>query len=72
MLLAAVSLCGAAGASVAAAGEGSASAAAFVEPSPAAGLLPPIAIDGRKGWRCAAERRATATNAADSALPEAG
>ncbi len=41
----------------------------LVEPSAPAGLLPPITIEGRKGWACTAERNATATKLPDAALP---
>jgi len=44
-------------------------AAALVEPSAPAGLLPPITIEGRKGWDCTAERNAMATTLSNAALP---
>jgi hypothetical protein len=32
-------------------------------------LLPPITIEGRKGWDCTAERNAMATTLSNAALP---
>jgi hypothetical protein len=42
----------------------------MVEPSAPAGLLPPITIEGRKGWACVAERSATTSKLPDAALPD--
>jgi hypothetical protein len=42
---------------------------ATLAPSPAAELLPPITIEGRRGWACAAERSATAPTTQDADLP---
>jgi hypothetical protein len=62
-------LTAAAAAGIAYAAEGAFDIAATIEPSAPAGLLPPITIEGRKGWACAAERSATATTLPDAALP---
>lgn len=62
--------CGAA-AGIAFAAEGSFDVSALVQPSASAGLLPPITIEGRKGWACTAERNATATKLTDAGLPNA-
>jgi hypothetical protein len=69
ILLVTVLLGGAVAAGIAVAAEGGFDAAAILEPSGPAGLLPPITIEGRKGWTCAAERSATATTLPDAALP---
>jgi hypothetical protein len=69
ILLLTVLLAGAAAAGIALAGDGAFDVAGMVEPSAPAGLLPPITIEGRKGWACVAERNATATTLPNAALP---
>lgn len=69
VLLLAVLLTGGAAAGVAFAAVGAFDVASLVEPSVPAGLLPPITIEGRKGWACTAERNAMATKLSDAALP---
>ena len=69
ILLLTVLLTGAAAAGIALAAEGTFDVAALVEPSAPAGLLPPITIEGRKGWDCTAERNAMAAKLSDAALP---
>jgi hypothetical protein len=56
-------------AGIAFAAEGAFDVAGLVEPSASAGLLPPITIEGRKGWDCTAERNATATTLPNADLP---
>lgn len=68
-LLLAVLLTGGSAAGIAFAAEGALGVAGLVEPSAPAGLLPPITIEGRKGWACIAERNAMATKLSDAALP---
>lgn len=53
------------------AGEDGFDPAAALEASAPPGLLPPIAIEGRKGWACTAERNATATTTQNADLPSA-
>jgi hypothetical protein len=69
VLLVTLLLMGGAAAGVAFAAEGTFDVATLVEPSAPAGLLPPITIEGRKGWDCIAERNAMATKLPDAALP---
>jgi hypothetical protein len=69
VLLLTLLLTGGAAAGVAFAAEGAFDIATLVEPSAPAGLLPPITIEGRKGWACTAERNATANKLPDAALP---
>jgi hypothetical protein len=69
ILLAAVLLTGAAAAGIAFAADGAFDVAGLVQPSAPAGLLPPITIEGRKGWACTAERNAMATTLPNAALP---
>jgi hypothetical protein len=69
VLLLTLLLAGGAAAGVAFAAEGAFDVATLVEPSAPAGLLPPITIEGRKGWACTAERNATASKLPDAALP---
>jgi hypothetical protein len=58
-------------AGIAFAAEGALDVAGVLEPSAPAGLLPPITIEGRKGWNCTAERNATATTLPNADLPTA-
>lgn len=69
ILLIATLLTGAAATGIAFAAEAAFDAATLVEPSPPAGLLPPITIAGRKGWDCTAEHNAMATSLSNAALP---
>ncbi len=69
ILLLAALFTGAAASGIAFAAESAFDAAALVEPSAPAGLLPPITIEGRKGWDCTAERNAMATTLSNAALP---
>ena len=69
ILLLTALLTGAAAAGIAYAAEGAFDIAGMIEPSASAGLLPPITIEGRKGWACTAERNAMATTLPDAALP---
>lgn len=69
VLLLALLLTGGAAAGIAFAAEGSFAVDNLFEVSAPAGLLPPITIEGRKGWACTAERNATATKLPDAALP---
>jgi hypothetical protein len=69
ILLLTVLLAGSAAAGIAFAAEGSFDVAGMLEASAPAGLLPPITIEGRKGWACTAERNATATTLPNAALP---
>ena len=69
ILLLTVLFTGGAAAGIAFAAEGAFDVAALVEPSAPAGLLPPITIEGRKGWDCTAERNAMAATLSDAALP---
>jgi heme A synthase len=71
ILLVTVLLGGAVAAGIAVAAEGGFDVATLLEPSVSAGLLPPITIEGRNGWTCAAERSATAKTLPDAALPPA-
>jgi hypothetical protein len=56
-------------AGIAFAAEGAFDVAGLVEPSASASLLPPITIEGRKGWDCTAERNAMATTLPNANLP---
>jgi hypothetical protein len=58
-------------AGIAFAAEGALDVAGVLEPSAPAGLLPPITIEGRKGWNCTAEHNATATTLPNADLPTA-
>ncbi len=69
VLLLSVLLTGGAAAGIAYAAEGAFDVASLVEPSAPAGLLPPITIEGRKGWDCVAERNAMAAKLSDAGLP---
>jgi hypothetical protein len=69
ILLLAALFTGAAATGIAFAAEAAFDVASFVEPSAPAGLLPPITIEGRKGWDCTAERKATATSLPNADLP---
>jgi hypothetical protein len=69
ILLLTLLFAGAAAFGVAVASDGAFDIAALVQPSEPAGLLPPITIEGRKGWACTAERNATATTLPNAALP---
>ena len=69
ILLAALGFTGAAAFGIAYAAEDAFDVSAVIAPSAPAGLLPPITIEGRKGWTCAAERSATAADLAGAALP---
>jgi hypothetical protein len=69
ILLVTALLAGGAATGIAFAAEAAFDAVSLVEPSAPAGLLPPIAIEGRKGWDCTAERNATATSLSNAALP---
>lgn len=60
---------GGAAAGIAFAAEGAFDVASLIAPSAPAGLLPPITIEGRKGWDCVAERNAMAAKLSDAALP---
>jgi hypothetical protein len=71
ILLLTALLAGGAAAGIAFAAEGAFDVAALLEPSAPAGLLPPITIEGRKGWDCTAERNAMAAKLSDAALPTA-
>jgi hypothetical protein len=71
ILLLAALLTGAAATGIAFAAEAAFDVAALVEASAPAGLLPPITIEGRKGWDCTAERNAMAAKLSDAALPNA-
>jgi hypothetical protein len=69
VLLLVTLLTGGAAAGIAYAAEGAFDVATLVEPSAPAGLLPPITIEGRKGWDCVAERNAMASKLSDADLP---
>jgi hypothetical protein len=71
ILLLTALLTGGAAAGIAFAAEGAFDVASLVQPSAPAGLLPPITIEGRKGWDCVAERKAMAAKLSDAALPDA-
>ncbi len=71
ILLGTLLAAGAAAAGVAFAAESGFDVASLLEPSAPAGLLPPITIEGRKGWDCVAERNATSKSLPDAALPAA-
>jgi hypothetical protein len=68
-LLLLVVLTGSVAAGIALAEDGAFDPSVALDSSAPAGLLPPIAIEGRKGWACVAERSATAKNLRDAALP---
>jgi hypothetical protein len=69
ILLVTVLFSGLVAAGIAMAADGGFDVATLLEPSVSAGLLPPISIEGRSGWTCAAERSATAKTLPDAALP---
>jgi hypothetical protein len=69
ILLLTLLLAGTAAVGIAIGAENAIDIAAPLEPSAPAGLLPPITIEGRKGWDCTAERNAMATKLPDAALP---
>gem|GEM_PF-3852016 len=69
ILLVTALLTGATAAGIAFAADGAFDVAGLVQPSAPAGLLPPITIEGRKGWDCTAERNAMATTLSNAALP---
>jgi hypothetical protein len=71
ILLVTFATAGVAAAGVAMAAESGFDLSSLLVPSASAGLLPPITIEGRKGWDCTAERNATSKSLADSALPNA-
>jgi hypothetical protein len=71
VLLLTALLTGVAAVGIAFAAESTLDIASMVEPSAPAGLLPPITIEGRKGWACTAERNAMAAKLSDAALPNA-
>jgi hypothetical protein len=69
ILLLTLLLTGVAAFGIAAAADGAFDVAGLIQPSAPAGLLPPITIEGRKGWACTAERNATATTLPNAGLP---
>ena len=69
ILLVTLLVAGTTAAGVALAAESGFDVASLLVPSAPAGLLPPIAIEGRKGWDCTAERNATSKSLSDAALP---
>jgi len=69
VLLATMVFAAATAAGVAVAAEGAFDVTTLVQPSASAGLLPPITIEGRKGWTCVAERKAMASTISDASLP---
>ena len=71
ILLVSLFVAAATAAGVAVAAESGFDLTSILEPSVSAGLLGPIAIEGRKGWACTPERNATAKSLSDSALPSA-
>jgi hypothetical protein len=71
VLLLTLLLTGATAVGIAFAAEGAFDVASMVEASAPPGMLPPITIEGRKGWACTAERNATASKLPDAALPSA-
>jgi hypothetical protein len=71
ILLVALLVAAGAGVGIALAADDGFDIASLLQPSASAGMLPPITIEGRKGWACAAERNATAKTLSDADLPAA-